>query len=492
MVVATDTGLRLNRLVVQNFMRIEALQVDAEGQHVIISGPNGKGKTSAVDAIWAALGGKPSKEMPEPIHRGADKATVQLDLGELYIERIWTDAGSRLYITAPDGSKINKPQQLLDGLLSKYALDPIAFLDRRPQDQVDDVLGIAGVSAPVDKVQEITGERHEPMPGESAERYLMRLSADKTGLYYDRRLKDGRIVEQKRAALIEQRTALEALGGPLKAGEKVQSAGDVVAEIDRLQQKQDERRAVQARAWSARNEWEADRTKLDSAQRDVGDCRLRSASLESQIADLQKQLAAEKDKASQLEQRAEAGAVAVAELHQEFIAAEQAVKALPDHTAAIANLRQKLGTVEAVNAKFTKRQLAEEQLGRLAKEVEEALGRHSHGEQVLTLLRHERAHLLDGVELGVSGLEVGDGELRLNGVSFLQASRAERLKTAIAIATKQRPRLRLLRIDDGEHLDSESKELVYRLAEEAGFQVVMTMVADQDDLRVEIVDFGVR
>lgn len=489
MVIATPEAvpLHLNRLTIENFMRVSALQVDADGRHVLISGPNASGKTSAVDAIWAALGGKPGREMPEPVHRGASKGTVQLDLGEYLVERTWSDKGPRLTVTAADGSKVQKPQALLDGLLGKYALDPVAFIDRRPQDQVDDVLAVAGVTPPVAQVEAIAGERHEPRPGESASQYLERLSADDVGLFYLRRREAHRVLEQKRHALEEQRQVLDRIGGPLKPEDGEQSPSKLLTEIDRLQQKGDERRAVQETASASRLEHSTLAEHLRRVEADHAASAQSIGELEAQLRRVQESLEKERAKAAGLTERIERGQKTVAEADAEASAAEHAAKSLRDPSPQIKTLREQVKTIEQTNAFLSKRQHAGEQLQRLAQDVEEAHGEHKRADAIVDGLRGLRVHLLDGVDLGVPSLEVGLGELRLNGVSFRQASQAEQIRTACAVAMRQKPRLRLLRVDEGERLDSHSRELLLRLADENGWQCIMTCVRDTEALRVEIV-----
>ena len=54
----------------------------------------------------------------------------------------------------------------------------------------------------------------------------------------------------------------------------------------------------------------------------------------------------------------------------------------------------------------------------------------------------------------------------------------------------RQPTLRVLRLDDGEHLDVQSTETLYKIAEEHGFQVFVAAVANNNGhgLQVEIVD----
>ena len=464
---AVETPLRLHRLEISNFMRISALTIDCQGKSVIISGPNASGKTTAVNAIWAAVGGITQKDMPEPIRRGAKVARVKTDLGEIIISRSWTEKGTKLEVKGADGHKFEDQKELINSLLGKYALNITAFLRRREQDQVDDVLEIHGVQPPVERVREITGDAFTARPGESADGYLARLSADETGLFFVRRLEAGRVKDQKHMARLEQEQVVSKLGGPLGPGEEAQTPSVLLREIAALSQKDAERRALK-----------------DAYAKAQGDFVLASGKLLRLIAELEE---VEK-KVAELEARIDKGREVCLDLGDEARAALEAIEVMPDPGPRLGQLQSQVADLERTNAQRSKRQYACEQLERLSKENDAAGAQHERADIILDNLRNLRLHLLDDVDLGVDELSVGNGELLLHGVSFKQASQAERIKTAIAVAMRQNPRLRLIRLDDAEHMDQESRAMVFRLAEEHDFQVIMTMVKDQADLSVEIVE----
>ena len=84
-------------LQVENFKRIKAVEIIPQGNTVIISGANGQGKTSILDAIWTALGGaKADKALGtiEPIRDGEKKAVISVDLGDIKVTRKWTSNDS--------------------------------------------------------------------------------------------------------------------------------------------------------------------------------------------------------------------------------------------------------------------------------------------------------------------------------------------------------------------------------------------------------------
>jgi hypothetical protein len=115
------------QLTAENFKRLVAVDITPQGNAVVIAGANAQGKTSVLDAIWAALGGKAAS--PErPIRDGAKTATVTVDLGDLKVTRTWKNGGgSSLTVTNASGGKVSGPQAILDQLVGKLAFDPLQF-----------------------------------------------------------------------------------------------------------------------------------------------------------------------------------------------------------------------------------------------------------------------------------------------------------------------------------------------------------------------------
>lgn len=118
-------------LQVENVKRIKAVDMTPEGELVIIGGDNAQGKTSLMDAISYAIGGK--KLIPaKPIREGAKKASVKVDLGDLKIERtFWYNSKdgsleSKVIVTEAEPSG-RPPQGILDTLFSSLSFDPLAF-----------------------------------------------------------------------------------------------------------------------------------------------------------------------------------------------------------------------------------------------------------------------------------------------------------------------------------------------------------------------------
>jgi hypothetical protein len=64
----------------------------------------------------------------------------------------------------------------------------------------------------------------------------------------------------------------------------------------------------------------------------------------------------------------------------------------------------------------------------------------------------------------------------LNGIPFSQASTAEQIRVSTALAMAGTPEIRVMRIDGGESLDSESLAIIEALAAEHQYQVWISRV----------------
>lgn len=80
--------MKIVKLQAENFKRLRAVEIVPKGAVVEISGKNAQGKSSVLDSIWAAVGGK-DMSPAAPIRAGENSAKVSVDLGELVVTRTW-------------------------------------------------------------------------------------------------------------------------------------------------------------------------------------------------------------------------------------------------------------------------------------------------------------------------------------------------------------------------------------------------------------------
>jgi hypothetical protein len=484
MVTATLPGsrLRLNKFRVQNYMRVELAEIDLDGQHLKVTGRNGSGKSSIIKAWMDLIRGHNKRDGAEPVHEGADRAILKADLGDIVVERtIAPDGTAKLKVSAAEGGTYKRPQEMLDSLIGPSSVDPCAFIRQKPREQVDQVLKICGVKCPEQQVYELTGERFPAKPGEPADAYLQRLGGDEVGVFYVRRREAGRVADSKRHAAMEQEEALLKLGGWLSEADKPQSASQILEEIDGLQKAQQIRQNL--------------KTEAESLSRDLATCRVKLESLRNEevvacaeIERIKAMLLHQESHRSQLQARIKDGEQVCSELAADAKLADSSFAQSKDWSADIASAKTTLASIETVNEGLRRRQSAQEQLQRFRREAEDSLETHRRAENILSDVRGLWSKILQGARLGIPGLSVGEGELRLHDKPFhTQASTAEQIDVATAIAMIPNSVLRVIAIDGGESLDLEMLERVIKRAGENDYQVVWSEV----DRKAEALSFEI-
>ncbi len=70
----------------ENIKKLVAVEIKPEGNLVEITGKNGQGKTSILDAIWWALDGNKVIQS-KPVREGSEAGFIRLDLGDYVVTK---------------------------------------------------------------------------------------------------------------------------------------------------------------------------------------------------------------------------------------------------------------------------------------------------------------------------------------------------------------------------------------------------------------------
>lgn len=147
--------MKIISLKAENVKKLKAVEITPKDNTVVITGKNGQGKSSVLDSILYALGGKDAlKDTPKPVRDGQDFASVELDLGEYKVVRTWNAEGAtRLEVYSKEGAKFGSPQTLLDEIVGRIAFDPLAFAQMKPEEQRTVLLDVLGITEKVSELQ---------------------------------------------------------------------------------------------------------------------------------------------------------------------------------------------------------------------------------------------------------------------------------------------------------------------------------------------------
>ncbi len=420
--------MRIISLEVDNVMRLKAVRIKPDGGMVVIGGKNEQGKSSVLNSIEMALGGKKALP-PKPVREGAEEAYIVCELDTMTIRRVIDpDGKTSLTVESKDGAQYRKPQAMLDELVGALSFDPLGFTRMDTKVKLNVLRELVGL--------DFTAQDEERGDAFS-ERTDVNRETKRLGGQLDRLTHhDG--LPSESVSMVELAAAVE----------KAQDAHRAHA---RMQEKAREcERAV----------WDAD---------------AHADKLKAQLKELQAKLKDHDQKCVLLQDEASA-AGNEAHKHKEAD--------LPDIEAARARLNESEETNDKIreNAEHA---TATESLKESVAKADELTAR-------IAEIDAAKVDAVTGAKFPVKGLSLTDEGVVFNGIPFEQASGAQQLRVSVAIGLAMNPKLPVLLVRDGSLLDEESLKLLGELAEEADAQVWVERVSEGDECSLIIEDGEVK
>jgi recombinational DNA repair ATPase RecF len=440
--------MRLVTTQVTDFKRVRSVAIapDADRALVLIGGRNAQGKSSVLDALTAAFGGK--RALPaDPVRHGAKEAVIELKLdgddGGIAIKRVISpDGGSHLEVRDAMGA-VRSPQALLDKLFGAARfLDPLAFLGLSPKEQRASLMKLIKDADRIDGLDE------------------------KRQRAFDKRTEVGRELTKAEGELA--RLAEVEIGVPI----------DVTALSAEQRAFADEQRAGDGLG-----------NELRQAEKDAALAVDRHGMVLLEIQDLERKIAAAKARAAELETDREQALNRAGEIKERLDAV------VAKWQAGAARRQQNDADLARADAHNRAVFAAEAQMKRRAEVAADAEQRRKEQADLTAVLRtidDSKAAILEGAKLPVDGLSVADDHIVLNGVSFAQASRAEQLRVALALAMSASPGLDDVWIRDGALFDEDALAAIAEQAAAAGKRCWIERVSDRDPGVIVIQDGRVR
>lgn len=144
-------------LTVENIKKIKAVTIRPSGNVVEITGRNGQGKSTVLDAIWWALKGKDNIQTA-PIRNGEKSGKITLELQDYLIERTFRrnelgdDYTTKISVITKDRARMASPQAVLDGFTGMLGFDPLSFMRQTSKQQYDTLRGLCKLDVDVEEL----------------------------------------------------------------------------------------------------------------------------------------------------------------------------------------------------------------------------------------------------------------------------------------------------------------------------------------------------
>lgn len=428
--MSDEAPLTIVQLEAENVKRLRAVAVTPEGSLVVVGGRNGQGKTSLLDSISYALGGK-DLVCEVPLRAGAAAGHVTVDLGDLIVRRDFgADGTTRVVVSNREGARFPSPQRLLDELAGRLTFDPLAFARMAPREQAETLRGLVGLDFAAQDGRRLAAYEERTAVNRDVKRLGAQLAA--MALHADAPDREVDV-----AALMDELDEVDR--GAREIEQRERRVADLLGEAER----------AEARVVAIGGEIESLRTRISLLEAEIGECRETAARARADSASAR-------------------AAIAIAR------------GMLPDPApirAAIAEAgeRNRKRAENAARARvLADLGAAEERSVALSREIE--------------VIDAGKAEAIAAAKLPVEGLSFDAERVLLAGLPFEQASAAEQLRVSVAMGAAMSPRLKVMLVRDGSLLDDESMRLLAEMAEQHGLQVWLERVGDGAECQVVIED----
>lgn len=414
--------MQIKKIKIENILGISSMEFEA-GKFTEITGKNGEGKTSVLEAIKSALKSGHDATLLRTGSKGGE-AVIVLDDGVQITKKIGENDSATI-VTDADGKRVNKPALVIKQLTDMMSVNPIDFLRSTKKERVSVLLESLPIVADSQRLEAITGLSDIP----DGHALIVLESIYKS--IYDNRTGLNRAIKEKRATINQLSETLP---------DQIEGDTDQSDLLIQLKQHDDERD-------NRLNEIE---TKLEGYRIDH----------ELKLEELMKKINTEKQSFASI-------------LEKSNIAKNNARQKHAENTTAI---RENIAAIQEQQKQAAKHESTRQTIVMMSEQAADMQNDADAMSSALTNLETYKSELLGS--LPITGLTVIDGEIYRNGVQFDRLNTAQQVEISIEIAKLRAGHLPVCCADGLELLDSERFEEFKKQSIESGLQLFVTRVTD--------------
>lgn len=473
--------MKITKIKIKNLFGIKETELD--GRNVEVTGTNGTGKTSIIDAIKLALTNSPERDYVIKQGENEGEIIIETDTG-LYIDRK-KRTGKVDYRSIKDGGKdVAGPEAMLKTLFSPLQIDPVAFIQMDKKEQNRLILDLIEFDWDLNWIKEQFGEIPRDVNYEQNILEVLNDIQDENGYYFQTRQDVNRDMRNKRA-FIEEIAETIPSGYDAEKWEKY-DLGDTYRRIE--QAKVTNGRIERAKVFKDSYDnkvrgYEAEKEIAVSAEKDK--IAAQREELTAAIEKFKTEIKAAEDKLSGLNGKLE-DKIALAEgqfkekmakLDSDIKTADEYIGMEPIDTTAD---EEEVKTAEAMKKhlnEYRRMMQLKEECDALKDEAEELT-------EKIELARTLPGQILETATIPVDGLTVENGQPLIKGLPVSNLSEGEKLELCVDVALSKPNNLQIILIDGAERLSDKNREKLYKKCKDKGLQFIATKTTNDSEMEV--------
>ena len=475
--------MKISKLSIKNTYGIS--QFELGGESVELTGSNGTGKSSVIDAIRLALTNNSKRKYI--IKKGENEASiyVELDDGTTINRKKRNDKSDYKSIKDGNGNEINSPESFLKDIFTPLQLEPVEFLSMSEQEQNRILLNL--IKFDKDKREFITekfGESINWVNYDDSILEILNQIQSKDGAYYQNREEINRNARNGLAIINDIAKDIPENYDAEKW--RNYTLSDKYEELNKLKDFNNkiDRSIVYKENYD--NTIKGFKGELDTSLVEISKTKeMRRKALQDSITEYENKIALLKKDLENLD--------------NEFLVDENNAKAKYDQEIAKLSDNIKIAnewaSKEKKNTDILEEELkvAESMKGHLneydrMKDMQEKVKKLNEQSEELTrkieLARNLPGQILKEVEIPVKNLTVENGIPLVNGLPVGNLSEGQKLMLCVDIALSDSNTLKLILIDGVEKLSEANRKELYRICKEKGLQYIATRTTNDNELKV--------
>lgn len=475
--------MKISKLKIENLFGIEQLELD--GKSVELTGTNGAGKSSVLDAIRLALTNNSKRKYVVKNGETEGRVLVKLDDGTTIDRKKRTDKSDYKSIKDENGNEINSPEAFLRDIFTPLQLEPVEFLSMNEQEQNRILLNLIEFNKDKKEfIKEKFGEEINWVNYDESILEILNQIQAKEGKYYQDREEINRNV--RNALAIAADIAKDIPEGYDAEKWRNFTLSEKYEALNKMKEYNDKIERAIAYKENYNNTVNGYKGEYDSNIADINTRKNNEkASIENTIKEYETKIIELKKDLENLDNKYKVyetevkGAFdsKVAKLEENIKIANEWADKPKMETETVEN---ELKIAEEMKGHINEydRMIEMQQNAENLKNVSEGLTNK------IELARTLPGEILKEVNIPVKNLTVENGIPLVNGLPVGNLSEGEKLQLCVDVTLSDNNNLKLILIDGTEKLSEENRKKLYEICKEKGLTVIATRTTDNPELKI--------
>lgn len=471
--------MKISKIKISNLFGIKELELD--GKSIEVSGTNGLGKTSILDAIRYALKNSSNRDYIVKNGENEGEIFIETDTG-LTIDRKKRINSSDYKLIKNNGNEVNSPETFLRDIFTEMQLSPTEFINMSKQEQNRAILDLIEFNWDINWIKEKFGEIPEGVDySQNILQVLNDIQAE-DGFYYKARQDINREIRNKKAFIEDIAKDI-----PENYNAKKWEQFDLTSKLKELMAiKETNSKIEEAKIFINNYDnkvkgYEAEKQIAISAEEK--NIQIEKENLQKSIERMKAEIKANEDKLKSLNSKLE-DKINIANLNYEkkVSALDESIKRAKEYANKefidITNLQEECDLAEEMKKHLNEYNRMEE----MKKDIDILLENSEKYTKKIELARNLPAEILKTAKIPIEGLSVKDGLALVNGVPVSGLSEGEKLMLCVDVTLSKENNLKLILLDGVEKLSEENRNKIYEKCKKAGLQFIATRTDNNNEL----------